>query len=57
MLLPRVRRKRIPNHTVLSKKTIICKGMKQKSLPKKRKTSIQYPEPGSNRHSLAATGV
>ena len=32
-------------------------GMKQKSLPKKRKTSIQYPEPGSNRHSLAATGV
>ena len=30
---------------------------KKGSLPKLRKTSIQYPEPGSNRHSLAATGV
>lgn len=37
--------------------TNVLKGEKKEETDEKSVSSVSYPEPGSNRHSLAATGV
>ena len=39
------------------KKPSSCKGVKKRSPLIIQRTSVQYPEPGSNRHRFYPTGV